>query len=362
MDRDDPALGFFVSWVREFSKHFEQITVICLSAGAYDVPEHVRVFSLGKENSIQHPVSGIVHKRRIPFFRFFTRARYSMRFLQYIWRMRHEYDAVLVHMNAEYALLGGLFWLVYNKQCALWYNHAFKFWKARAAIPLMRRIFFTSDQSAMAGNPKARRMPVGIDTDLFRKRDFGPVRPRSILSLGRISAVKRIHAMLDGLIALRVAGVAFSAHIYGKTPHEEAAYGRAVVAQSQPLTDAGVLVWHEGVPHTEAPRLFNTHTLFVNHCQAGSFDKTILEAMASESLVLISNPVLQGVLPPECFFAEDDIGDFAAKAAYMLEHSEALQEKFGAKLREYVVREHTLEALARELRKEFDYVRLKRKA
>ena len=27
IDRNDPALGFFVSWVREFAAHFEKITV-----------------------------------------------------------------------------------------------------------------------------------------------------------------------------------------------------------------------------------------------------------------------------------------------------------------------------------------------
>ena len=50
VDINDQILGFFHRWVEEFAKHCEQITVICLEKGIHDLPQNVRVFSLGKED------------------------------------------------------------------------------------------------------------------------------------------------------------------------------------------------------------------------------------------------------------------------------------------------------------------------
>ncbi|MEK7538915.1 MAG: hypothetical protein AAB552_03680 [Patescibacteria group bacterium] len=49
VDQNDDILGFFHGWIREFAKHAEQVTVIALGVGEYDLPKNVRVFSLGKE-------------------------------------------------------------------------------------------------------------------------------------------------------------------------------------------------------------------------------------------------------------------------------------------------------------------------
>jgi len=51
IDSNDPVLGFFVRWVEEFSKQCEEVTVICLQKGEYELPKNVRVFSLGKEST-----------------------------------------------------------------------------------------------------------------------------------------------------------------------------------------------------------------------------------------------------------------------------------------------------------------------
>ena len=55
VDREDSVLGFFHSWIREFAKHYESVTVICLYKGEYDLPENVKILSLGKEDNIARP-------------------------------------------------------------------------------------------------------------------------------------------------------------------------------------------------------------------------------------------------------------------------------------------------------------------
>src|SRR3989339_803491 len=50
IDKNDDLLGFFYAWVGEFAKYYKKITVICLYRGESDLPENVKVLSLGKEN------------------------------------------------------------------------------------------------------------------------------------------------------------------------------------------------------------------------------------------------------------------------------------------------------------------------
>ena len=91
VNKNDPILGFFHRWIEEFAKRFEKLTVICLEKGEYSLPENVRVLSLGKEEGR-------------------SKAEYLSRFYRYIWEERNNYDAVFVHMNQEYVLLGWKFW------------------------------------------------------------------------------------------------------------------------------------------------------------------------------------------------------------------------------------------------------------
>ena len=80
VDKNDPILGFFHDWVIGFAAKYDYVTVICLFEGEHDLPENVKVFSLGKEKGA-------------------SKVAYLMRFYKYIWSKQTEYDVVFVHMN-----------------------------------------------------------------------------------------------------------------------------------------------------------------------------------------------------------------------------------------------------------------------
>src|SRR5580704_11376753 len=90
VDLDDPVLGFFHRWIAELSKRCERVHVICLKEGRHELPANVFVHSLGKEGGR-------------------SRVKYLLNFYRYIRELRGEYDAVFVHMNSEYVVLGGFF-------------------------------------------------------------------------------------------------------------------------------------------------------------------------------------------------------------------------------------------------------------
>mgnify|MGYP001615605383 FL=1 len=87
VDKDDPILGFFHTWVLRLSEKFESVVVICLEKGDFDLPHNVEVFSLGKEKG----------KNRL---------QYIFQFFNLCFFKSLKYDAFFVHMNQEYVLLG----------------------------------------------------------------------------------------------------------------------------------------------------------------------------------------------------------------------------------------------------------------
>ena len=71
-DAENSALGFAISWIAELAKHVAAIDVITMYAGKYDLPEHVRVYSVGKEKNNSEP------RRFIEFYRIFSGSGLSM--------------------------------------------------------------------------------------------------------------------------------------------------------------------------------------------------------------------------------------------------------------------------------------------
>ncbi|HXK39853.1 MAG TPA: glycosyltransferase, partial [Candidatus Paceibacterota bacterium] len=104
VDRNDDNLGFFHHWVEEFARQCEKVTVVCLFEGAHSLPENVRVLSLGKESGT-------------------SRLKYLRRFYAFAWKERKNYDAVFVHMNQIYVILGAPLWRLLGKCVGLWYAH-----------------------------------------------------------------------------------------------------------------------------------------------------------------------------------------------------------------------------------------------
>src|SRR3989344_4974046 len=270
VDKNDPILGFFHRWIEEFAKRYEFVTVICLEKGKYDLPENVKVLSLGKE------------KRN-------SNVRYIVHFYKYIWQERKNYDSVFVHMNQEYVLLGWKFWKLWGKKIYLWRNHAQGSLLTRLAVLFSNKVFCTSPSSYTARFKKTKLMPVGIDTDFFKPDPSVKRIPGSILFLGRISPVKKVLEFIDW-----VRDTEYIATIAGPILAEDREYGDEV---KRKLTNK--IKFIGPVNQEEALRLYQTHEIYANFTPAGSMDKAIIEAVACGAKLEVRNPDLKS------FRAED---------------------------------------------------------
>lgn len=261
VDVEDSYLGFFVRWIEEFAKHCEQVEVICLKEGKHSLSANMRVHSLGKEVRV-------------------SRIKYLLNFYRYVWNLPHEYDAVFVHMNPEYVVLGGLLWRVWGKKIALWYMHKSVTIKLRVATHLSNIIFTGSKESFRLKSNKVHVMGHGIDTDFFCP-DSSITRGDWALSVGRLMRSKR-----HDLAIRRAAEVGKALRIAGEGPERARleALARELHASVQFL---GALT------QAQLRDEYRIAAYLIHTSETGSLDKVVLEALACGLPVRTDNQALK---------------------------------------------------------------------
>lgn len=268
VDQGDSVLGFFVRWIEEFAKHVEHIEVICLKAGTYTLPANVRVHSLGKPYSAEATKGAG------------KRLKYIWNFYRYIWELRHDYDAVFVHMNPEYVVLGGFLWRLWGKKIALWYTHKSVDTKLRIAAFLANIIFTASKESFRLKSGKVHIMRHGIDVDFFSP-DPSVTRGDWMLSVGRLMPSKRHDLAIERAVregrALRIAG---------EGPE------RARLETLEQKLHATVQ-FLGALTQTQLRDEYRTAAYFIHTSETGSLDKVVLEALACGLPIRTNDPALK---------------------------------------------------------------------
>ena len=273
MDINDDVLGFMHGWIAEFAKQCERITVIALGAGEYKLPANVKVLSLGKEAGE-------------------SRIKYLINFYKYIWRERKNYDAVLVHMNKEYVVLGGIFWRLFNKKIGLWYVHKQAGFILRLAEKIADVVFTASKESFKLKSSKLKIVGHGIDLNKFYYR---PGRDDNenfkIIYVGRISRIKNQKLLIEAVNILNKRGVGnIKVELVGNPIYrEDDDYKNELVKQIEDYRLKNQVRFVGGVPNENMPDVYRQAGLSVNLCPTGGMDKAVLESMAMGLPVIVFN-------------------------------------------------------------------------
>lgn len=310
VDQRDPALGFFVRWIEEFAKHCDKITVICLREGEHTLPPNVRVHSLGKEGGV-------------------SRVKYVLNFYTYIWQLRYDYDAVFVHMNPEYVVLGGTLWRMLGKHIGLWYVHKSVNLKLRIAELLVNDIFTASREGFILKTSKLHVVGHGIDTALFR----APVRPFGtqlrIVSVGRITPIKNPDSLIEIVALLKYKGINVTATFIGAPVHpSDMVYLEMLKKLARERGVSDQVTFFGSVPYVQMSEQYRHFDVSVNLCSTGGMDKAVLESMAAGLLVFASNQSFAGLFGPyadELLFPERDATACADRIATFMHNVEAAE-------------------------------------
>lgn len=339
VDKNDPVLGFFHNWLSKLAPKFERISVICLQKGVSDLPNNVKVFSLGKERKFESKILNLNLSRKV---------RYALNFYKFIWNFRKDYDAVFVHMNQEYILLGGLFWKLLGKKIYFWRNHPKGSWLTRIAACLSEKIFYTSPKSFTARFKKGILMPVGIDTDKFKISNIKSRTPNSILSLGRISPIKNIDKLIDSVNLLDKRGVDFVLDIVGDGVNpEDFEYYEILKEKGMDLIKKDKLNFWPAVDQIRAIEMYQNHQIFVNLTPSGSMDKTILESMSCGCIPIVANDFYKDT--NGVFVTDLTDLEISKKLEIVLKIDREKVENLQQSLEQYVVRNHGLPVLIEKL-------------
>ncbi len=329
LDTNDPVLSAYHRLVAAIAGGFDHVTAVCLKKGACDLPKNVTALSLGKEEGGD---------------RFVARLRYVWRFYTYIFSTAGDYDAVFVHMNQEYVILGGIFWKLMGKRVYMWRNHHAGTHITDLAAAFCTNVFCTSKLSYTAKYRKTILMPVGVDATMFRPVQ-GVVRaPRSIIFLARMAPVKKPDVLVEALGILKDEGGAFTASFYGDPLPKDAAYYASLKEKA-----AGIAKFYPGMPNDQTPKAYSAHDICVNLSSSGMYDKTIFEAMMCEALSVSSNANLEGVLDERLLFKEGDAVDLARALSVLLALSPAEKDALRAASRRYAEENHSLASLSKKL-------------
>lgn len=332
IDENNPVLGFFVGWIREFTKHCESVTVICLEKGEYKLPENVKVFTLGK-NKLKIENS----KLKIA-----SRLAYIWKFYNYIFQHRQSYDAVFVHMNQEYVLLAGICWRLMGKKVFLWRLHPIGDRLTDMACFLSNKIFTSSKRAYVAKYAKTTFIPVGVDLAKFKPASI-PVESNKVLIFGRIAPIKKIEYIVRGLGALHKKRVAFEADIVGDPLVGDRGYYESLQQEIKRLKLSRKVKMLPGVSPEEAPELYKRYKLFVNLTPSGSLDKTIIEALSSGLKVVVSNTHFRGKLPENWVINDpEDAESLAHHMKMVLNDSHSRNTEAQNRISEFI-EEHRLE-------------------
>ncbi len=362
MDPNDDVLGFFHQWVKEFAKHCEKITVICLEEGEHDFfsarnakPRSenskefsgtgVKVLSLGKEQLSVVSFQPSVAKK----------LKYIFNFYKYIWRERKNYDAVFVHMNQIYVILGGIFWKLTGKKIGLWYAHGSVPSSLKLAEKMTDIVFTSTESGFRLASKKKKVVGQGIDTEKFKpcpevRKNDGIFK---IISIGRISPVKDYETLINAVEILTKGGLEIKVDIVGAAglPEQEK-YLTGLKETVARKNLSGVINFAGAVSNKDiAPRL-QSADLFVNMSHTGSLDKAILEAMACGLPILTCNEALLEVLgeyKEKLMYPKKDSEALAGKIKLIMDLNPDEKEKISADMREIVVKNHGLENFIKKI-------------
>jgi glycosyltransferase involved in cell wall biosynthesis len=362
VDYTDDNLGFFHDWIKEFAKHCEKVTVICLFKGACDLPANVEVISLGKtKEDYQNGSEG----------KFARRLNFIFKFYKTIWEKRRDYDAVFVHMNPEYVVLGGLFWKITGKKIGLWFTHKSVKCSLRIAEKFVDEIFTASKESFRLQSGKINVVGHGIDLHKFQiSNNKHQINSKSeilnskqiqnfkfkILTIGRISPSKDYGTLINAIKMLcdEGKGGAIEVKIVGGSgTKEQEEYFEKIKKDVKDKGLDGVIKFIGAVSANETPKFYQDADLFISTSLTGSLDKAVLEAMASGIMVASCNDSVVkdifGEIENRFGFKKGDSLMLSQKIKDAMAIGQPERMKLGEEMRAIVKRDHEIGGLIQRI-------------
>jgi glycosyltransferase involved in cell wall biosynthesis len=237
-------------------------------------------------------------------------------------------------MNPEYVVLGGLFWKIMNKRVSLWYTHKQVNLKLKIAEKLTDKIFTVAKESFQLKSKKVHVMGHGIDVEKFKPNPATPIVPRggaerrercgrggsilNIITIGRITPIKNCDVLIKTAKILKEKwDKNFHIQFIGSpTAGKDEQYFENLKKMVADMSLQNNIDFLGSIPNKDIKSYYCGADITVNLAPTGGVDKTVLESMASKTLVFASNSAFYdyfGQYSKDLIFKEKNPEDLAEK-------------------------------------------------
>lgn len=307
--------------MEEFAKHFDEVHVIALSVGEYQLPSNVFLYSLEKEK-------GARRVRRIwLFYKYFFNIFFSK-----------KVQFVFFHMGAIFNIMAAPFWLVRK-----FFGTKFYWWKAHGHINLEGKIALTFCDSVFTSTASGfpivtkKRQVIGqaIDTNFFHFSQQSDRNTKKIIFVGRLMPVKKVEVFIETARGLQSHGYTFA--IVGPISDENYYSTLKEKARGLDIEFVGPKTQAELIP------IYQSAHVFLNTSQTHSMDKTVLEAALCGCLPVTNNKAFRELLEGTSLFSDESNSDAYSKVIRNLETIDS--ESLRRELSDRVALQHRVETL-----------------
>ena len=303
VDINDDLLGFFGDWIKEFAKNFEQVFVITLAKGAYDLPYNVEVLSLGKETGVSKIVQAV-------------------KFFWFLFKYVPRCDGIFAHMSPIFAVTAWPAAALFRERIVLWYLHRSVTWRLKLAEKLVYKIATASRESVMLRSSKIIEVGHGINAGLFKAKRNWSKDSTSIISVGRISPIKGLETLIQAIRAVSDSNQNIKLQIVGKPiMPRDGNYFSQLKSLVSGLGLSRFVEFRGFVPYKNIADVYREADISVNLTPKGGIDKVVLESMAAGCLTLTSNLVMAkyyGHNTSQLIFNHGDVKDLKNKLEHLI--------------------------------------------
>ena len=338
-DVDDPILGFTTGWIQALAQQVESIHVITMRAGRVEVPDNVRVYSVGKERGYSEP------RRVMELYRTLFRVLGS-----------NSIDVCLSHMIPIFTVLTAPVLKAKGIPIVTWHAHRQVTMILKLAHRFSDRMISINDSSYPYAHDKLTSLGHGIDTGLFSPNGIRPDHPPLLLSVGRLSPIKDLLTLIEALNLVRQHNHKVRCALIGNSLERDHEYGQLLHQKVRDLRLQDAVQFVGGIPNGQVVNWYRRCFAHVNLCPTGALDKAVLEAMACGKPSLVANEGFGETLgqwKTALLFRQGDPGDLAQKIESLLPLTETQQQTMAMDLRQRVAERHSLDRLTESLMQVF---------
>lgn len=338
-DANDPLLAFACTWLNALAPHFDQIDVVTMRVGHFDLANNISVHSLGKEK-------GASEIQRL------------WQFYQFLFVLLRErpYVGCFAHMQPLFTSLAGPLLRLKKIPITLWYAHGNVPLRLRFAERWVKNLLTPTPESCRINSEKIQVVGHGIDTDHFQPASFENERskPFTILYCGRLDPIKRLELLISAAEHLSdMAEFRWQLLIVGEASPAQRDYAEDLRKTSEQRLGQRISFLGRRT-YQELPSIYHSADLLWSASGTGSLDKVLLEAMSCGLPVLTCNEAASNLLKPwadDLWIAENSSREntvklFAVKTIRWNAQTEQYRQELAQNLRRVVVNQHNLNRLA----------------